>query len=237
MLKTKSAVDTFTDELTPRRSFTGNVHTNTRRNGEKAAEAKQLFEQLKEVVEPLGVKMTQPQWNGDAREFSEAVIEQLIGDKIGGRAYEGDKVRLHCFETTKSQGLLQNVWTRERKEHLLANPRFHKLEYYEGDMPRQARKIVAKIRKSPALLKGSSILTGILVGEAHSKTAEWNEDTWFKTAGQQLIRKVKGAGDAAAAATGNVVRVVGTQGRAVMDAFENDPAIVIGNLCIFAFKE
>lgn len=168
----------------------------------------------------------------NAQQFSEELVSQLFGERVGRLDYVNGQIVAHWFEKHRQRGLMQHDWRLERHEHTLIRTRFKHLPY-TGCMPKRAQEIHDAICSVPALMRSCRVLEGTVVGLKEDVVERWKEDTALKVALDNTKRRVSEAAQ-------GVRRGVQRFAESVRSApvFLGDPIIVIGSdLAIYGWLE
>ncbi|WP_417851108.1 hypothetical protein [Thalassoglobus sp.] len=190
--------------------------------------AEQTFGVIKTVTD---LPIQKPVYR-NAEQFSEELVSQLFGERVGRLDYVNGQIVAHWFEKHRKRGLMQHDWRLERHEHTLTRTRFKHLPY-TGCMPRRAQEIHDAICSVPALMRSCRVLEGTVVGLKEDVVERWKEDTAFKVALDNAKQRV---GEAAQGVRRGVERFA--ESVRSLPVFLGDPIIVVGSdLAIYGWLE
>ncbi|MBB02105.1 MAG: hypothetical protein CMJ47_05610 [Planctomyces sp.] len=181
--------------------------------------ADQTYQVIKTVTD---LPIQKPAYHS-AEQFSEDLVSQLFGGRVGRLEYVNGQIVAHWFEKHRKRGLMQHDWRLERHEHTLTRTRFKHLPY-TGCMPKRAQEIHDAICSVPALMRSCRVLEGTVVGLKEDVVERWKEDTALKVALDNTKRRV---GEAAQGMRRGVQRFA--ESARSLPVFLNDPILVIGS--------
>jgi hypothetical protein len=169
-----------------------------------------------------------------------ALAAALDVSQFGRATWPDDEsCRFTFFEPVWERGILRNKVRRIAHQHDLVDARERKLPVQDIVIPKRGREIIALI---PApLQRYTRVITGLEVRKEEREASNREEATWLaqalKSGARQLGRAKTAAAMGLAAAGGALV--AGTTGlsRISKALAVADPAIVIGEVCLFGWED
>ena len=223
--------------------------------------SRKIFTVLESVCRENGVMLRYPEWRAGGGSDSimnwcEALFDQMHSDKIGRISYDGSHATYNWYEVKKESGILNHSLTRLKSTHTILNPKARRLPV-GFDVPAKAKRILAQIESEDVLCRACRVVQGMLVGEKQEVSDKWKERTTTGKAldmtkafavqtaqviGDGIVGMAAVAGEVAIAA-GSVALAAGGVALAsvvavpMMAAAAVDPAIVIGDVVFFGWKD
>ncbi len=173
-------------------------------------------------------------------EAQAALVAALDDPRFGRVTWSDDEsCRFTYFEPLRERGVLRNTIRRIVHQHDVVDARQHKLPASGVVIPKRGRQIIAAI---PApLQRYARVITGLEVRKEEREDSSRKERTWLGQAlangGRQLSSAKAAAALGLAAAGGALVAgATGALSRISSALAVADPAIVIGEVCLYGWE-
>ncbi len=237
-----TAAQALASMLTPRPA--SSITRRAQQYADAGQSADRIFAILSQICQECHVTLSKPRWkpggtDQDIFTWCTKLCDQMHSDKIGRVRVEGNRAIYSWYEVRKESGILNHKFTRERSTHMIENVKWRKLPV-SFDVPPKAARILSLIESNDELTRACRVVEGFLIGQQTSET-KWNEPTAISRAaiglkdfiaGNAKVLAIGALGTAAAIASG----IVETAGSMIATAAA-DPAIVLGDIVFFGWKE
>ncbi|MGB7329684.1 MAG: hypothetical protein WBD31_32720 [Rubripirellula sp.] len=166
----------------------------------------------------------------NAQAWAAKIDQQLLGDEVGRVQLIPEGLLCTFFETNRSQGIMNNSFSKVRHVHKLARPHFRRWPY-TGSVPKKGQQIIQSLCDA-GLKRDIRIVTGDLIGEQTDEVRTWQERTALGTFVDGGVATTVATGSAIAAGTATAIAALG----GMVAMFAADPCIVVGDICFWGWK-